>query len=107
MRYFILGTASCGIMAAATLGFAGTAAAAPLGGSSATDAVSQLRAQGYSVQVNVQNGPRSSLLSECTVTDVTGMSGTNSAGKPLTPAQWWPATMLPFTMFRHGSPRLG
>jgi hypothetical protein len=27
------------------------------------------------------------MLSECTVNDVTGMSGTNSAGKPLTPGQ--------------------
>jgi hypothetical protein len=63
MRGLAIGTATLGIMAAATFELAGTAAAAPTGGSNAADAVNQLQAQGY------------------------GLSGTNSAGKPLTPAQ--------------------
>jgi hypothetical protein len=86
MRSLTIAAATVGVLAAA-IGFGGTAAAAPTGGSSATDAINQLKAQGYNVQVNVLNGPRSSLLSECTVAEVTGLSGTNSAGKPLTPAE--------------------
>jgi F420-dependent oxidoreductase-like protein len=39
------------------------------------------------VQVNVVNGPQSSLLSECSVDSISGRAGTDSAGQPLTPAQ--------------------
>jgi hypothetical protein len=74
-------------VAAASVGFAGVATAAPLGGEDALDAVNQLRAQGYSVSVHVTNGPRDVPLSECTVLDISGLNGTNSAGKPLTPAE--------------------
>jgi len=87
MRRLAIGTAIFGIVAAATVGFAGVATAAPLGGEDALDAVNQLRAQGYSVSVHVTNGPRDVPLSECTVLDVSGLNGTNSAGKPLTPAE--------------------
>jgi hypothetical protein len=87
MRRLAIGTAIFGVVAAATGGFAGVATAAPLGGQDALDAVNQLRAQGYSVSVHVTNGPRDVPLSECTVLDVSGLNGTNSAGKPLTPAQ--------------------
>jgi hypothetical protein len=76
-----------GIVAAATVGFAGVATAAPLGGQDALDALNQLRGEGYSVAVQITNGPRDVPLSECTVLDVSGLNGTNSAGKPLTPAQ--------------------
>jgi hypothetical protein len=86
MKSLTIGAATVGVLAAA-FGFAGPAAAAPTGDTSATDVINQLRAQGYNVQVNVLNGPRSSLLSECTVKEVTGMSGTDAAGKPLTPAE--------------------
>ena len=87
MQRLAIGTATFGILTAAAVGLAGTVGAAPTGGSNAADAIDQLTAQGYTVQVNVENGPRSSALSECTVTEVSGMSGTNSAGKPLTPAE--------------------
>ena len=87
MRRFAIGTAIFGIVAAATVGFAGVATAAQVGGQNALDAVNQLKAQGYSVSVQVTNGPRDVPLSECTVLDVSGLNGTNSAGKPLTPAE--------------------
>jgi hypothetical protein len=87
MRRLAIGTGIFGIVAAFTVGFAGVATAAPLGGQDALDAVNQLRAQGYSVSVHVTNGPREVPLSECTVLDVSGLNGTNSAGQPLTPAQ--------------------
>src|ERR1700681_1871030 len=87
MRRLAIGTAIFGIVAAATVGFAGVATAAPLGGEDALDAVNQLRAQGYSVCVHVTSVPRDVPLSECTLLDVSGLNGTNSAGKPLTPAE--------------------
>jgi hypothetical protein len=87
MRRLAIGTATFGILAAATLGLAGAATAAPLGGQDALDAVHQLRAQGYSVAVQITNGPREVPLSECTVLDVSGLNGTDSAGKPLTSAE--------------------
>jgi hypothetical protein len=87
MRRLAIGTAILGIVAAATVGFAGVATAAPLGGQDALDALNQLRGQGYSVSVHVTNGPREVPLSECTVLDASGLNGTNSAGKSLTPAE--------------------
>jgi hypothetical protein len=87
MRRFTIGTATFGILAAATLGLAGTAAAAPLEDNSAADAINQLKAQGYNVQLNLTNGYRDVPLSECKVLGVHGLSGTDSAGKPLTPAE--------------------
>jgi hypothetical protein len=87
MRRLAIGSGILGILAAATLGLAGVATAAPLGGQDALDAVNQLRGQGYSVSVQVTNGPRDVPLSECSVLDVSGLNGTNSEGKPLTPAQ--------------------
>jgi hypothetical protein len=84
MRGLAISTAILGLVAAAASGLAGTAAAAPTEGSNAADAVNQLQAQGYTVQIN---GDQNAPLSECTVTQVSGLSGTNSAGKPLTPAQ--------------------
>ena len=82
-----IGTATFGILAAATLGLAGTASAAPLEDGSAADAINQLRAQGYNVQLNLTNGYRDVPLSECSVLGVHGLSGTDAAGKPLTPAE--------------------
>lgn len=87
MRRLAIGTATVGILAAATLGLAGTASAAPLEDESASSAIDQLRAQGYSVQLNLTNGYRDVPLSECKVLGVHGLSGTDSAGKPLTPAE--------------------
>jgi hypothetical protein len=56
MRRLAIGTATFGILAAATLGLAGTASAAPLEDGSAADAINQLKAQGYDVQLNLTNG---------------------------------------------------
>ena len=87
MRRLAIGTTTFGILAAATLGLAGTASAAPLEDGSAADAINQLKAQGYSLQLNLTNGYRDVPLSECKVLGVHGLSGTDSAGKPLTPAE--------------------
>jgi hypothetical protein len=87
MRRLAIGTAIFGMVSAATVGLAGVATAAPAGGEDALDALDQLRGQGYSVSVHVTNGPREVPLSECTVLDVSGLNGTNSEGRPLTPAQ--------------------
>lgn len=87
MRRLVTGGATFGILAAATLGFAGAASAAPLEDGSAADAIAALKAQGYDVQLNLTNGYPFVPLSECKVLGVHGMSGTDSAGQPLTPAE--------------------
>jgi hypothetical protein len=87
MRGFRIGAASFALLAAATLGLAGTANAATAEDGSAADAINQLQSQGYSVQLNLTNGYPDVPLSECQVLGVHGLSGTDSAGKPLTAAQ--------------------
>jgi len=87
MRHLAMGTAAFGILFGATLGLAGTASAASFLDGSAADAINQLKAQGYNVQLNLTNGYPDVPLSECKVLGVHGLSGTDSAGKPLTPAQ--------------------
>jgi hypothetical protein len=87
MHRFAFGAATVGVLACTALGLAGTAAAAPLEDNSAADAIDQLRAQGYNVQLNLTNGYRDVPLLECSVLGVHGLSGTDSAGKPLTPAE--------------------
>ncbi|MBV9088889.1 MAG: hypothetical protein JO044_03110 [Mycobacteriaceae bacterium] len=77
MKRIAIGTGIAGILTAGSLALAGTATAAALGGSSAENAVDQLRAEGYNVQLNL-NGTRDVPLSECTVTGVHGLP--NSAG---------------------------
>jgi hypothetical protein len=58
MRTLIVGLGTVGMLTAATVALAGTAAAAPMGGGSAP-------------------------LSECTVTGVSGLSGSNAADNSL------------------------
>ena len=87
MNRIAISTATFGLLAAATLGLAATAGAAPLGGSDAASAINQLKAQGYNVQLNLTNGYRDVPLSECTVLGVSGIDGTNAAGMTLSPAQ--------------------
>ena len=87
MRRSAMGTAAVGILVGAIMGLAGTATAASFLDGSAADAINQLKAQGYSVQLNLTNGYPDVPLSECKVLGVHGLSGTDSAGKPLTPAQ--------------------
>jgi hypothetical protein len=57
---------------------AAPATAAPIGGR-ADDAVNILQTQGYTVQIN---GSQSAALSACTVTNVSRLSGSESAGGP-------------------------
>jgi hypothetical protein len=87
MRHLAIGTAVFSILAAATVGLAGAASAAPLEDGSAADAIDQLEDQGYRVQLNLTNGYPYVPLSECKVLGVHGLSGTNWAGQPLTPAE--------------------
>ena len=87
MGRLAIGTATFGIAAAATAGLAGAASAATYEDGSAADTINQLRGQGYSVQLNLTNGYPDVPLSECSVLGVHGLSGTDAAGKPLTPAE--------------------
>jgi len=87
MRRLAVGTAAVGIVVGTTLGLAGTASAASFLDGSAADAINQLKAQGYSLQLNLTNGYRDVPLSECSVLGEHRLSGTDSAGKPLTPAE--------------------
>ena len=69
MKKLTITAATVGAPAAAALGLAGVAAAAPTGGSSAGDTVKSLQAQGYKVQLNWSaTGP----LSQCIVNGVHG-----------------------------------
>lgn len=61
------------VMTVAALGLAGTAAAAPGGGSNAQDTISRLTAQGYSVQINTNGGWWDVPLSECFVSGLHGL----------------------------------
>lgn len=63
MKTFVMTIAAAGAMAAAALGFAGTASAA--GGADA--AINGLQSQGYTVRLN---GSPTAPLTACTVTDV-------------------------------------
>jgi hypothetical protein len=87
MKRFTAAAALAGIFAAGSLALAATAEAAPLGGSSANDAVNELRAQGYNVQLNL-NSTRDVPLSECTVTGVSGLPKTSPVGAPAPATQF-------------------
>ena len=87
MKNLVTAAVTAGILTTAALGFAGSAGAAPVSHNSASEAIDQLQALGYSVQVNVVNGPQSSLLSECSVDSISGRAGTNSEGRALTPSE--------------------
>jgi hypothetical protein len=75
MSKFIIIAGALGSLAATALGWAGAAAAAPTGTSSASDTVKSLQAQGYNVQIN---GSVTSPLSECLVTGVHGLPATGT-----------------------------
>ena len=75
MRIFSFTAAAATAFAAAAVGFAGTATAAPTGGGNAADTVKELQSDGYNVQIN---GSVSVPLSECTTTGVHGLP--NAAG---------------------------
>lgn len=70
MQNLLISTAAAITLAAGAIGLAATASAAP-SGSPAADTIADLRAQGYTVQVNgTRNGP----LSNCSVEAVRGTS---------------------------------
>src|ERR1700694_5637801 len=78
MKNFTIISATAGALAATALGLAGTAAAAPLAGSSARDTVDGLKAEGDSVQLT---GTAAVPLSRCTTTGVHGLPTTASPGQ--------------------------
>jgi hypothetical protein len=67
MKKFAFATLAASGLAAATLGLAAPAVAAPSGPGSAQDTVNQLQANGYKVILNKVGGAP---LSQCTVTSV-------------------------------------
>lgn len=78
MRRIALTAIATSALAAATFGFAGTAAASSsTGGGSASDTIGNLQRQGYSVQIN---GNVSAPLSECVATDVHTATAMSSSG---------------------------
>jgi hypothetical protein len=81
MKNFTIISATVGALAATALGLAGTAAAAPLAGSSAADTVQGLQAQGFNVQIN---GTANVPLSRCTTTGVHGLPDAHKAGQVAT-----------------------
>jgi hypothetical protein len=85
MKKSTIGTGAFGVLSALAVALAGAAAAAPTGGSSASDTVKTLRDMGYAVQLN---GALSGPLSMCTVTGVHGLSNTDAAGSQIVPDQF-------------------
>lgn len=80
-KALIVGSAVAGAMTMAVLGLAGTAAAAPGGGSNAQDTINRLTDQGYSVQINHNGGWSNAPLSTCIVNGIHGL--TVPQGQPL------------------------
>ncbi|KAA0086521.1 hypothetical protein CIW52_00875 [Mycolicibacterium sp. P9-64] len=74
MKKIRFAVAAATAFSALALGLAGTAAAAPTGGGNAADAVEELQAQGYGVQIN---GSVTDVLTACATT---GVHGVPSAG---------------------------
>jgi hypothetical protein len=66
---------------AAAVGLAGSAVAAPTGGGNAADAVKELQAEGYNVQIN---GSVTDPLSACVTTGVYGVPNAGSSSGPQT-----------------------
>jgi len=63
------------------------ASAMPTGGGSAVDTVHELQSRGYHVQINANT---TAPLSQCSVTEVHGLSNSNSdsSGRKLDPSQF-------------------
>jgi hypothetical protein len=87
VKFFATVAAITGVLAAGFVAFAAAAEAAPLGGSSADQAINDLRARGYNVQLNL-NGTRDVPLSECTVTGVHGLPTGLPIGAPAPAGQF-------------------
>jgi hypothetical protein len=87
MKCFAAVAAITAAIAAGSVAFAASAGAAPLGGSSADQAINNLKERGYNVQLNL-NGGRDVPLSECTVTGVHGVPGGLPLGAPAPAGQF-------------------
>jgi hypothetical protein len=74
MQRFAITPIVAGILAATAFAAAGTAAAAPTGGSNAADTVKALRNMGYNVQLN---GTVSGPMSQCIATGVHGLTNSD------------------------------
>ena len=87
MKRFSFTVAAATTLGAAAVALAGTAGAAPTGGGNAADAMKELQAAGYNVQIN---GSLTDPLSSCVTTGVHGVPttagspGPNSAPLPFT-----------------------
>lgn len=79
MRNFSFIVAAATAFSAVAVGLAGTATAAPTGGGNAADTVTELRSEGYSVQIN---GSVTDPLSTCVTTGVHGVPSTADASSP-------------------------
>lgn len=77
MKTFAITSGVVAVLAAAVMGSAASAAAAPTGSESASDVVASLKAQGYNVMLN---GSISDPLSEC---NVTGVHNPDASGKAI------------------------
>jgi hypothetical protein len=76
-----------GVLAAGSLASAAAAVAAPVGGEPADQAINELKARGYNVQLNL-NGGRDVPLSECTVTGAHGFPPGLPIGAPAPSGQF-------------------
>lgn len=72
MKRVTIGAAMFSSVAAAAIGLAGSASAAPSGGAPADQVVQNLQSRGFNVQIN---GAADAPLDRCTVTDVDGLNG--------------------------------
>ena len=79
MRKFSFTVAAATTFAAAAVGLAGTAVAAPTGGGNAGDAVKELQAEVYNLQIN---GSVTDPLSACVTAGVHGVPKTGSSSGP-------------------------
>src|SRR5262249_48798785 len=79
MKRLTIGIVLGGTFAARSFALPFTAEAAPIGGQSASDAINELRADGYNVQLNL-NSTRDVPLSECIVSGVHGIPATAPVG---------------------------
>ncbi len=81
MRKISFTVAAATTFTAAAVGLAGAAVAAPTGGGNAADAVKELQAEGYNVQIN---GSVTDPLSACVTTGVYGVPNAGNSSGPQT-----------------------
>jgi hypothetical protein len=84
MKKIAVTTATLAALAAGGLGLAANAAAVPLAGEPADQAVRALESEGYTVRINQSV---SVPLSQCTVLGISGLRGTEANGVLLEPGR--------------------